>query len=560
NGQLDRLTAVVAQPQHRALGVTKQRLAGVAELWQQAGIPRDPDRVIGDRREHPNAVGVDPSPARSVGDRRQPLQLLDRPDPHARAEPQLIGLRARRMSLELEHTGGHLREVNDRHVEQHPQVAEIVKARATADRRVAVLALEIVGDRDEVPRSADRPVVGPDDPDRAKGPRARRPVAARPRRIRLRDRPAPTGEGRPRVAPSSGRERHSTAQVLGRGLDGDAGRPRGQARRRRGLGRFGLARDHAQQREQPGAATGAGHRNGLASSAPVWRWTRRQALETRRQPPEPAIVATMSSSQPKSSKPADPAPKIDDAAHKNPELEAMIAANPRDRDSYLVYRDWLESRGFTQGDRVTLGPLADCDDMLDELDWYHGFIRAARVRYTLDRFNGVRPNVSVEQALEWLLDDPGPGRFVQRLTVGLVLHDDNDYGGVCRVIGARPRPALEELSLGDFGYEECELNWTSISDASPLWASVPRLRKLWLRAGSMGLDGIDLPELRELETVTGGMPPQALAAIASADWPKLERLHLQIGCGHQDAATDVALIEPLLAGTRFPALTYLGLC
>ncbi|HLT35150.1 MAG TPA: hypothetical protein VK034_02670 [Enhygromyxa sp.] len=268
----------------------------------------------------------------------------------------------------------------------------------------------------------------------------------------------------------------------------------------------------------------------------------------------------MSSSQPKSSKPADPAPKIDDAAHKNPELEAMIAANPRDRDSYLVYRDWLESRGFTQGDRVTLGPLADCDDMLDELDWYHGFIRAARVRYTLDRFNGVRPNVSVEQALEWLLDDPGPGRFVQRLTVGLVLHDDNDYGGVCRVIGARPRPALEELSLGDFGYEECELNWTSISDASPLWASVPRLRKLWLRAGSMGLDGIDLPELRELETVTGGMPPQALAAIASADWPKLERLHLQIGCGHQDAATDVALIEPLLAGTRFPALTYLGLC
>jgi hypothetical protein len=119
---------------------------------------------------------------------------------------------------------------------------------------------------------------------------------------------------------------------------------------------------------------------------------------------------------------------------------------------------------------------------------------------------------------------------------------------------------LTELSLGDFGYEECELNWAEISDTKTLWPAVPRLRKLWLRAGTMQLDGIDLPELRELETITGGLPPEALAAIARADWPKLERLSLQIGCGHQDAATDVTLVEPLLAGARLPALTHLGLC
>jgi hypothetical protein len=247
-------------------------------------------------------------------------------------------------------------------------------------------------------------------------------------------------------------------------------------------------------------------------------------------------------------------------AHRNLDLEAKLAADPRDTANYQVYRDWLESQGFVHDGRVTLGPLADCDDMLGELEWRHGFIRAATVRYTLERFNGERPDLSIEQVLLWLLEDPAPGRFIERLTLGLARHDDNNYAGACRTIGARLRPALLELMLGDFGSEECELNWTSISDTAPLWPAVPRLRKLVLRAGSMQLDGIDLPELRELETITGGMPPEALAAIANASWPKLERLSLQIGCAHQGAATDVRLVEPLLAGTKLPALMHLGLC
>jgi hypothetical protein len=224
-----------------------------------------------------------------------------------------------------------------------------------------------------------------------------------------------------------------------------------------------------------------------------------------------------------------------------------------------VYRDWLESQGFVDDGRVTLGPLGECEDMLD-VEWQHGFIRAARLRYPMERFNGERPEVPIAQALEWLLDDPGPGRFVARLTIGLVRHDANDYAGVCQVIGARLRPALHELELGDFDRDECELNWSSIVTLPRLWASIPRLRKLYLRAGSMQLDGIDLPELRELETVTGGMPPEALAAVANANWPKLEWLSLQVGLAHQNAATDVTLVEPLLAGTKLPALTHLGLC
>lgn len=243
----------------------------------------------------------------------------------------------------------------------------------------------------------------------------------------------------------------------------------------------------------------------------------------------------------------------------NPALEAEIAADPGARAPYLVYRDWLEERGLVIDGRVTLGPLADADDMLGELDWQLGFIRACRLSYSSARFNDERPELSIEDALAYLLDVPGPGRFVQRLTIGLARHDDNDYGGVCKVIGARPRPALRELFLGDFGYEECELNWSTIGDAAPLWPALPRLRKLTLRAGAMTLDAIDLPELRELSTVTGGMPATALAAIASARWPKLERLDLQVGVSHQGAATEVSLVDPLLAGAECPELRELGL-
>src|SRR5690606_5080059 len=99
-------------------------------------------------------------------------------------------------------------------------------------------------------------------------------------------------------------------------------------------------------RKQVDALIGELRRDGAAGDAPLPKPTKRAAV-----PAKP-----------------DQARSADD--HRNPELEAMIAANPHDGDSYLVYRDWLESRGLTEGDRLTLGPLADCDDMLGELDWY----------------------------------------------------------------------------------------------------------------------------------------------------------------------------------------------
>jgi len=291
--------------------------------------------------------------------------------------------------------------------------------------------------------------------------------------------------------------------------------------------------------------------------------------------------------------PPAPTPPQDDPT-RNAELEALIAADPEAREPYLVYADWLSARGDPRGELITiqhelskspgsggaggrskkmtraqdellaargaelLGLLADCDDMLQGVDWHLGFIRSCRLCLSLERFNGERDSsVTVEDALACLLD--GPGRFIQHLTVGVVRHDDNTYGRVCEVIGARPRPTLRSLFLGDFTREESELNWSKIGDASVLYAAVPNLHRLTLRSGSMKLGRIELPELRELTTITGGLNRAAADSIASASWPRLELLSLQFGRASQGATADPTVVQPILDGQGLPALRHLGL-
>jgi uncharacterized protein (TIGR02996 family) len=287
---------------------------------------------------------------------------------------------------------------------------------------------------------------------------------------------------------------------------------------------------------------------------------------------------------------AEPAPGEAAPAVLDPEeaaLVAAIAADPEARAPYLVYADWLQSRGDPRGELIViqhelskspgnkkmlraaeelleahaaeiLGPLAECMDLLEQVDWYMGFIRACKLRQTMDRFDGDLADLPVEQVLAGLLQ--GPGRFIQRLTVGIVRMDDNNYGGVCEVIGAQPRPTLRALYLGDFDREETELNWSSIGDASPLYAALPNLRELTLRSGGMTLGAIELPELRAFTTVTGGLDDAAARAIAAASWPKLERLSLQFGPARAgDATNEVEVVRPLLAGAGLQRLTHLGI-
>jgi uncharacterized protein (TIGR02996 family) len=273
-------------------------------------------------------------------------------------------------------------------------------------------------------------------------------------------------------------------------------------------------------------------------------------------------------------------------------FEAAIAADPDNRDTYLVYGDWLEQRGDPRGALIAigtelaknpthakmlaahrdhlaahpeiLGKLTGCMDMLTDVEWAYGFIRACRVATTQERFDdGLREgqiHALVGDVLDYLLDDPGPGRFLQALTVGMVDFGGNSYQHAIHALAAAPRPTLRTLYIGDFTRDQCELNWATLDGLHALWPRVPNLRELTLRGGSMKqLGPISLPRLERFTTITGGLDAESLEHIARAAWPELRMLSLQIGLGHQGAATNVRFVEPLLAGTTTPKLTSLGI-
>src|SRR5690606_25589874 len=128
--------------------------------------------------------------------------------------------------------------------------------------------------------------------------------------------------------------------------------------------------------------------------------------------------------------------------------------------------------------------------------------------------------------------------FLQDLTLGLIAHDENFYSQAIAVLAARPRPTLRTLYVGDFSRDESELNWADLGDFTELWPQVPNLRELTLRGGTMRIGPVSLPKLERLTTITGGLGPDSVESIARAEWPELRFLSLQIGRGHEGAATD----------------------
>lgn len=305
-------------------------------------------------------------------------------------------------------------------------------------------------------------------------------------------------------------------------------------------------------------------------------------------PPPPPVMQRMDPAPPRAPAPPPGVLPVAPPDATEQQLLAAIVETPDTGGPYLVYGDFLQTRGDVRGalpiiatrgpkahaayveehrDAI-LGKLAACDDLMTEVEWKYGFIAKCRLAYTSERFNAPtiskRPGTKLERVtipdvLGWLLDEPGPGRFLRDLVVGLVMHDDQKYDDVAAVLARRPRPLLDRLAFGDFGSEDCELNWSSTGDLSALWKQVPNLRALSLRSGHITTGPIDLPKLETLTTITGGMSAATLGHLASAWWPALRDLALQIGCRRESATTDVTLVEPLLAGTHVPALRRLGI-
>lgn len=280
---------------------------------------------------------------------------------------------------------------------------------------------------------------------------------------------------------------------------------------------------------------------------------------------------------------------------RNPALEAAIAADPYDREAYLVYADWLEGQGdpraklialqcashpaqnagkairklLADHQKYLLGPLAR---FAKSLSWKYGFVHEV----ALDDAAG-----SLPANLAALVEHPS-ARFLAELGVS------SKYLAEAMPALAATPPTLRVLSLGHEGPKLVSLaplaavlpRLVSLSLHGAIALDVlarvqlPRLRALTIRRdgpddlrgalalpelktlvlrGPIALDVIDLPavEVAELELV--GASSSAAAAVAAARWPALRRLVL-VG-----SIADADRLAPLLARTDLPALAELAI-
>ncbi len=163
------------------------------------------------------------------------------------------------------------------------------------------------------------------------------------------------------------------------------------------------------------------------------------------------------------------------------------------------------------------------------------------------------------------LADPA-SRAATGLVVGVWANSgsDNDESSeelVLALIAARERlPNLDTLFFGDIIVEENEISWIEQCDISPLLAAYPRLQHFAVRGGdSLSFSTLRHDHLQTLIVQAGGLPSQVVREAAAAELPALRHLELWLGTDRYGGDATVDDIAPILDGSRFPALEYLGL-
>jgi hypothetical protein len=182
----------------------------------------------------------------------------------------------------------------------------------------------------------------------------------------------------------------------------------------------------------------------------------------------------------------------------------------------------------------------------------------------LEGYDAAERGEKLTDVLAQFVDDPAASR-VRGLVIGYWEDVFSDAAGAERIVtalvAARDRlAALRALFLGDITSEECEISWIQQTDVSPILAAYPALECFRVRGGTGLVLGTPRHEaLRELIIESGGLDVGVVDDIVAGHLPRLEHLELWLGDAGYGATTTVEDLAPILDGSRFPALRYLGL-
>lgn len=167
-------------------------------------------------------------------------------------------------------------------------------------------------------------------------------------------------------------------------------------------------------------------------------------------------------------------------------------------------------------------------------------------------------DVHVDPLLARFLDTPGASD-VRALALGF-------WGGsfpppVAELVAAADRlPSLRALFVGDIADQELHMSWIVHGDVTPLLRAYPGLEEFRIRGSArLRLEPVRHEALRVLTFESGGLPGGVVRAVAASDLPALEHLELWLGVPDYGGDATVEDLAPILAGTRLPPITYLGL-
>jgi hypothetical protein len=120
---------------------------------------------------------------------------------------------------------------------------------------------------------------------------------------------------------------------------------------------------------------------------------------------------------------------------------------------------------------------------------------------------------------------------------------------------------LRQLFIGDVIMEESECSWLDHGDCSPLFEAFPLLTHFAIRGcGALSLgENLSHRNLRSLVIQCSGLTQSVIREIVEAELPELEHLELWLGEENYGADYQLCDLQPLVNGSRFPKLIYLGL-
>ncbi|MBX2799977.1 MAG: WGR domain-containing protein [Myxococcales bacterium] len=267
----------------------------------------------------------------------------------------------------------------------------------------------------------------------------------------------------------------------------------------------------------------------------------------------------------------------------NPELEAAVAANPDDADTWLVYADWLQGVGEPRGELIAaqargesysalldthskafLGRFATDLKPYVQLTWAFGFWRTARAFCDYESAEAMPDGVAgIASVVGHLLRHPS-AQFLRELRIGLTegfMDGEADWqDAIDAVVKNGIRNSIRRLFVGDFErVDDTEISWTHIGSLKGIWTVLPNLEHLTVQGGGIKLGAIDAPHLKRLELWTGGLPTEPVLQLGKAQLPALEDLEIWLGTENYGGECSADDLEGILTGSGLPAVKRLGL-